>query len=846
MSMIKKITLRTALVLPTVMILIITFGVIVFVQQNSYEKMVNDISTKQLTSLTANVNKSLFTFLHEPFNASLALSHNIGFNQLYQPNNIEPLQSYMHAAFSNLYRNIPQLDALGFGSTRLEHITYRKEANNGYTLILQDERTDRNLVVYRGSKISQDIRSIISNYDSRTRPWYTPVAKSKKPIWSSIYANADERQEITLSALTPVFTDDAFQGVFVADIKINTFNKFLQNLKEKHSASFYIFDQDQRLVAHSSNGSVVSWGTPTTDKGHRLLATESSNPIIKISSSYINENKLDLNSGTQRFQFNVDGERYFSQTTPFKDEYGLTWFISTSISESALLGDLPQDQKNSWLMGVIVGLFGIGITILALNRITKPITSTADSAKQLAKGDWDSTMPQPGYIYETSMLVSAFNEMSNNLRASFKALRDQILIDPLTKLYSRDGLIETSSAFEATSGFLLLIGIDRFRDINESLGHHKGDQLLVMIAERLNAVSEYDYIIARPGGDEFAIYLPNATQQEEVTLFAHTILQIFNSAFVLQSENVVINASIGIVETSSNQNMMLWLRNGSIALSLAKKDITHITIYSPEMADVSRNRTKMMAKIQSGLANDEFVPFYQPIIDLATGNVIGAEALARWITSDNEIISPIDFIPLAEDTGLIEGIGQQILEKTCHDTAHAIRTGKWPINFQIHVNVSVNQLSKPTYIDDVKRILHETGLSESNLTLEITESRIADSDPMVMQNMRTLKEMGIGIAIDDFGTGYSSLAYLHKLPFSCLKIDRAFIKKLDSKNLDSSIVAAIVNITKGFKVNLVAEGVETVQQAELLAQLHCPQVQGFLYSKPVPLNEWPTDLVNMN
>ncbi len=841
-----KITLKTAVVLPFLVIFLCTFSVIVLVQNSHYEEMVDDISAKQLSLLNSNVNQRLSQFLSEPFHAAEYLSHSIEFNNLIQLGNVRKLQTYLLSSFSRLYDDIPQLDVLGFGSENKDFVGFRKEPNNGYSLMLKDDRTQQKLVIYRGSSISQDIRSTTVGYDPSVRPWYLPVSQSLKPEWSSIYTNADERKEITLSAVTPVFSMRKFVGVLVADIRINSFNVFLQQLQQSTNAEIYIFDQSKRLVAHSDRSSILSAGEAKSDMGQRMLTTESSNSIIKNSADYLQEKNLNDISSIDRFNFNIENSRYFSQVTPFQDEFGLTWYISISISEADLLGDVPQTQRDSWIIALLISSIGIGIGLIVIHSITKPITSTASAANHLAKGNWNSKMPQSGYIYETSLLVVAFNQMANNLKNSFETLQTQLLFDSLTKLYSREGLIKQSSDIkQTTEGTLLLVGLNRFREINDSLGHQKGEHVLVMVAERLQSIIEPNMLIARTSSSAFSIYAPTLNQQSRIQQLADSLLDLFTSPFLLEHESIVITASIGIVETSAEKEMTLWLRNSSIALSSAKKELLKISFYRPEMANISRNRTQMLARIQEALRNDEFIPFYQPIINLESGMSIGAEALARWVTSSNEIISPNDFIPLAEESGLIEGIGQSILLKACQDTVNAIASGKWPQDFSIHVNVSVNQLSQPGHVDSVQAILNTTRLPAENLTLEVTESRIADSDPMVIRNMHALKELGISIAIDDFGTGYSSLAYLHKLPFDCLKIDRAFVNQLSSENLDSSIVSAIINITKGFKVNLVAEGVETQQQAELLSQLNCPQAQGFLYSRPVPIEQWPTDLVNI-
>ncbi|KJY84078.1 diguanylate cyclase [Vibrio galatheae] len=845
MSATTQITLRTAVVMPFVMIFIITIGVIVTVQKNSYEEMVRDVSDKQLTALTDNVNLVLHSFLNDPFQASLNLSHSIGFNHLYTPNDTSNIEQYLRTSFKNLYHNLPQLDVIGFGGESAEYVGFRKEPNNDYTLMVQDNRTQGKLVIYRGQTISQDIRSVFEQYDPRVRPWYAPVAKSLTPMWSSIYANADERQEITLSALTPVFYADAFQGVVVTDIKIDTFNTFLKNQQEQTNAVIYIVDDKSRIVAQSTGGKIVSWGTPQSEKGDRLLATESANPVIKANADYFSSHDFHLQNEPQRYQLDIEGERYFNHFTPYIDEYGLQWYIGVAISDTHLLGKLPESQRNSWIIGIIASFLGIGLGLVAFNHIVAPITSTVSAAKRLAKGDWDSHMPKPGNIYETTMLVYAFNEMANNLKVSFRALRSQLLYDSLTKLYSREGLIDTCDKLPILNGSLMLVGINKFRDINDSIGHYQGDQLLVAISQRLKSVFSGDYYLARIGGDEFAIYMP-AEQSDETSLeTANRVLKAFAAPFVIEQESVVVSASVGIVENGPDENMTLWLRNGSIALSNAKQDVTNISHYRPEMADISRNRTLMQAKIKDALEHNEFVPFYQPLVDLKTGEVVGAEALARWLSPSAGLVSPMDFIPIAEESGLIGAIGEQILLQACNDTVKGMKEGKWNSAFHMHVNLSVNQLSQPDFISTLQRVLQQSTLNANNLTLEITESRIVDNDRVTIQNMQAIRDLGVHIAIDDFGTGYSSLAYLHKLPFNCLKIDRTFVNNLNPEDLDTSIVAAIVNMTKGMKVSLIAEGIETDEQAKMLAKLNCPLGQGFLYSRPVPFEEWPTNLVSM-
>ncbi|ANU37812.1 EAL domain-containing protein [Vibrio scophthalmi] len=838
-----QISLKTAVILPFVLIFLFTIGVITAVQNNSYEEMVSDISRSQLNTLSDNVRLELDSFLNRPFQASVALRHTIESNQLYSSDDLSAMQNVMFANFQALYSDIPQLDNIGFGGEGGEYVGLRKEDAEHYSLMLQDHRTDNTLIIFKDHQPSNNIRSVIADYDPRERPWYTAVANNRRTHWSSIYTNADERQEITLSAISPVWYQQAFQGVVVSDIKLETFNVFLRNQQQKTAAIIYLFDEQQRLVAHSEEGSIVSWGTELSQQGQRLLAQESNNPVIKATAHYVSHRTLPTEANY--LTNNVLGERYFKYITPYHDQYGLKWYIGVAISEHALLGTMPEAQQHSWIIALIISTLGIILGLITFNRVVTPITSTATAAKQLSTGDWDSELPKAGHVYETTMLVQAFNEMTDNLKISFHKIQSQLLYDSLTKLYSREGLVDTCDKIGPMNGCLLLIGINKFREINDSMGHIRGDQLLVIIAERLKSAFDDHVLIARIGGDEFALYLTEPQSQEAISQAISRIQQIFSAPYTIEKESVLIQVSLGIVTAVKSDNMTLWLRNGSIALSNAKQDQTMFSHYKPEMADISRKRTQMHAKMKEALEQDEFVPFYQPIVDLNTGKIIGAEALARWISPTEGLISPLDFIPIAEESGFISAIGKQILTQACNDTVRGIKESKWDENFHLHVNLSVNQLSQHDLIAMLKQILTSSGLAANNLTLEITESRLVDNDPMTIENMQAIRDLGIHIAIDDFGTGYSSLAYLHKLPFDCLKIDRVFVNKLNQEQLDNSIVAAIINMMRGMKVELVAEGIETIEQAELLKQLHCPQGQGFLYSRPLPYDEWPTDLVNM-
>ena len=840
-----RMTLRTALLVPFVMTFLLTIGVIIYVQKQNYQEVVTDLSDRRLSVLSDNVHNRLNGFLRKPFTAVMALAHNVSYHGLTDSQDLESVKTYLLSAFKNLYHSIPQLDVLAFGAENGQFVGFRRNSSNEYSLMQKDQFTNDNLIIYETNYASSNISHTFNSYDPRTRPWYLAAENKQQTVWSDLYISTDSQREISLSVVSPVYAHQQFSGVLVSDLKVKALSDFLHDLKRSTKASFFIMDRTHRLVAQSSAESIVSPGTQFTTKGQRLFVSESNDPIIKLSAQHSRSFDLYHDNHTHSFEFEYNGQRVFNRLTPYRAPNGMTWFIGTSVSETDLLGALLTSQQNSWILGIIIAMVGVLICWFVINRVVRPINTTADAALHLAKGVWTSNIPQTGNVYETAVLVQTFNEMVNNLNASFKALRAQLLYDPLTHLYSRQGLIEISTRQpKFTHGTLFLLGINKFRDINDSVGHYNGDQLLLSITERLKQQFDKNTLLARVGGDEFALFAANIHSDHEVQQFIHQIQQLFEVPFMLEGEQVVANTSIGIVKAQPRDGMPLWLRNASVALNYAKKK-THngVCNYSPDLTCASKHRTKMKTKIQAGIEQNEFVPYYQPIINLNTGNVCGTEALARW-HSNSDTISPLDFIPIAEENGTIKTIGQQILFQACRDIYQSIEKGDCASDFQLHVNVSVQQLSCPEFIPSVKTVLQDTHLSASNLTLEITESRIVDSAATTLTNINTLRDMGISIAIDDFGTGYSSLCYLHSLPFTCLKIDRTFINQLTTENLDRSIVAAVLNITKGLNINVVAEGVETKAQEQLLISLGCHQAQGFYYSRPMPYKEWSTYMVN--
>ncbi|WP_261857567.1 bifunctional diguanylate cyclase/phosphodiesterase [Photobacterium sanguinicancri] len=834
-------TLRTAVMLPFTMVLLLTVGVIAIAQHNSYERMLAEVSNKLLSSYTKNISNDLNLFLGDPFKTNKTLADSIQRHRLYQPPTLTVLEGYLFDAISSLYISQKQINTIAFASEEKFFVGYRKEKNQQYSLLLKDQRTANDLYIFDGNSYHHPTSHKIKNYNPVERPWYRPFAQKRQAGWSDVYTNMDENQTLTISAASPVMQNNRLIGVTVTDINLSHINKFLANEARSTTGTTYILDDKGLLIATSVNQKVVS----NTFK--RLPPSESASSVVAASGQYIQDRQLNTLSRSTVFSFSHNNTRYFSRITPYQDEYNLNWSIVVTTAETDLLGQLPQQQMMGLIAALILGGGGLLIGLSVLGRITRPITDIAEASKKLTESNWDIPVREGISLKETQQLVSSIKSMSHRLQQSFTSLRKHVLFDNLTGLLSQQGLVDSTSKLRSgTDAGLVLIGLKSFRNINDSLGHINGDQLLVQIATRFEQVMSNHIQLSRLSRDEFALFSQQSFTTEQIEQLAKRALEIFHRPFVIDGIDVMLRARAGIVNGALPESGINgWLRNASLALSEAKQHEHPLHChYQPSMMTTSIEQTRLTADLKRAIDNHEFEVYYQPIIDLHHNKACGAEALVRWHSPTRGLVPPNDFIPLAEDSGMIIEIGHQILHQACMQTYDQIQKGHWPTDFLLHVNLSVCQLLQTGFLAQLETVLAETKLPAKNLTLEVTESRLVTQPLLTTQILKEIQSLGIHIAIDDFGTGYSSLAYLNQLPFNSLKIDRSFINQMMVTENYSAIVTAVISIAHNFQADTVAEGVETAEQATKLKQLGCRYAQGFYYAQPKPMSEWSTETVN--
>src|SRR5665213_3147640 len=381
---------------------------------------------------------------------------------------------------------------------------------------------------------------------------------------------------------------------------------------------------------------------------------------------------------------------------------------------------------------------------------------------------------------------------------------------------------------------VLFIDLDRFKSVNDTLGHPVGDALLCAVTQRLQMAVRGAAAVARLGGDEFAIIQLGARPQDATEL-AGRIIESISQPFDVLGHQVVIGASLGIaMAPTDGAEPDQLLRNADMALYRAKDEgrgTYHF--FQPDMDAQMQARRSLELDLRKAVLNGEFELYYQPLVDLASDKVSGFEALVRWNHPERGLVGPDDFIPVAEEIGLIVPIGDWVIKQACKDAV------TWPGKLTVAVNLSAVQFRHPTLALSVVSALGASGLAASRLELEITETVLLQDDRAVLDVLHQVRELGVRISMDDFGTGYSSLSYLRSFPFDKIKIDRSFIRELGKENDCVAIIRAIIRLGRSLGMITTAEGVETKAQLDILRAEGCTQVQGYLFSMPRPVSEIP-------
>ncbi|MGZ5025852.1 MAG: putative bifunctional diguanylate cyclase/phosphodiesterase [Methylobacter sp.] len=458
-------------------------------------------------------------------------------------------------------------------------------------------------------------------------------------------------------------------------------------------------------------------------------------------------------------------------------------------------------------------------------------------------------LPESILSNNISHYVAVFTEITE-LKLSEERLNYLAHHDPLTGLPNRllfhDRLERAVLQAQRNKCMVavMFLDLDRFKAINDTLGHVIGDELLVAVAERLKRCAREIDTIARLGGDEFAVIITQITQEEDVGQIAKKIIQTLSSVYSVGGYEVFITASIGInLYPGIDNDRSKLLENADVAMYHAKQyGRNNYKFYSADMNAVAFERLMLETNLRRALERQEFRLYYQPQIDMQSGVVNGVEALIRWQHPDLGLVSPIEFIPLLEETGLIIPVGEWVIRTACGQIREWLDAGFPPLTMA--VNLSARQFRQPNLVEMIEQMLLEFTIPPELLELELTESVLMDNMEETVETLRKLKLLGLKIAIDDFGTGVSSLGYLKHFPIDTLKISHDFVLNLPADSADASIASAVIGLARNMQLSSVAEGVENQGQMDFLRGQDCERIQGFLFSRPIPSDQMTTLLTN--
>ena len=443
-------------------------------------------------------------------------------------------------------------------------------------------------------------------------------------------------------------------------------------------------------------------------------------------------------------------------------------------------------------------------------------------SRQLVHGD------QPAVLLA---LMDITERKRAEARLTFMAQHDGLTGLPNRNLLRQqmdEILLHTRRSAEKVA--VLVLGLDNFKAVNDTLGHGVGDKLLRGVAKRLRSTLREEDALARLNSDEFAIVQSGVARPEDAVLLARRLLEAIGEPYLLDGHSVVVGASIGIaMSPGDGVESEKLLKSAGMALSRAKNEFRGtFSFFEAEMDARAHSRRKIEIDLRSAIENDSLRPHYQPLVDLSTGRITGFEALVRWPHPERGMISPAEFIPVAEETGLINPLGRLMLRRACMDAA------QWPDDVRVAVNLSPLQFRVGNLLSVVMDALKHSGLPARRLELEITETLLLEKSSQVLATLHALRALGVRISMDDFGTGYSSLSYLRSFPFDKIKIDQSFVRGLGANRDAQAIVRSIISLGKGLGVTITAEGVETEAELSCLRAEGCHEGQGFLFSRARP------------
>jgi diguanylate cyclase len=605
----------------------------------------------------------------------------------------------------------------------------------------------------------------------------------------------------------------------------------------RHSAltvQFSLDDVDPLFRNHAALGAFGEIFLTDSD-GHFLTTLRYQEPTLPRSTTLIESVSECLKGASEKIALDYRGVKTIHGIHPIPMFFGGACVHAHVAYDEALApADALLDQLT--IRGALFALVGVVVSLLLAGWIASPVRRLALSARAMEKGDFNRPVPIAGPS-EVRALGRGFATMA-------RAIADLAQHDVLTGLPNRRLLNErltqaiTLARRRGTSLAVLFLDLDRFKHVNDSLGHEVGDKLLQSVSQRLQAAVRTSDTISRQGGDEFVLLLSEVAHGSDAAYTAQKMIAALGAPHAIDNQDLHITASIGVsLYPDDGEDAETLLKNADTAMYHAKeRGPNSFQFFKPDMNIRAVERQRIEADLRRALTRNEFVLHYQPKMNLLTGDMTGAEALIRWMHPDRGLVRPMQFVPIAEDSGFIVPMGRWVLGEACRQTRSWLDAGLPPT--PVSVNISALEFRDKDFLGNVVEVLELNRLDPHFLELELTESVLMQHAKSTAAMLKSLKEIGVQIAIDDFGTGYSSLSYLRQFPIDVLKIDQSFVHEITAHPDRTPIVSAVISMGKGLNHRVIAEGVETRSQLAFLQASGCGEGQGHYFSQPVAADQF--------
>ncbi|SIQ29408.1 EAL domain-containing protein [Halanaerobium kushneri] len=654
------------------------------------------------------------------------------------------------------------------------------------------------------------------------RRYFQKVLKGKTVVSDPLISKSTGEPIIVLAA--PINNQDRL-SLLGATIKIKDLSNYINRYTNtKEGLYSFIINAEGNIVAHPEQEKIKN----------QYFYNYSS--FFAYDYSFIAD-IIGQKKGDLHFEENGEEKHAFYQTIPGTDN----WKLVSILPHSYLNQSIEKVNNIIIIITVLTIIIAVVLSIYLAENIAKPIIQLKNTFKKGASGNLNvrSDIKSNDEIGEAAQ---SFNKM-------MAVIKDLSFNDALTGLpninFFKKKLNQYIKEHQNEKIYVCAVGIDDFKTINDSFGHNVGNEILKKMAERLSVQLKEKEVISRVG-DEFYFHLSHNSDKENIKKKLANILENINSDYFIEDHIIYISSSLGVtVYPDDSQNPERMIKNASLAMHYVKRNSSNkMAFYSINIDNNISEKKRLENQLQNALAENQFTLYYQSFIDSRKEKIVGFEALIRWQHPEKGLIPPGVFIPLAEENGLIKEIGDWVLEESCREIKKL--NNRFNRNYFISVNVSPEQFISQDFIKKVKSTLQKTGLKAENLELEITERTTVENIDYTVKALNQLQELGVKTSIDDFGTGYSSLNYIKEFAINTLKIDKSFIDEFITDNNNRAIVNTIITLAHSLNLEVVAEGVETINQAEKLKAVDCDLLQGYYYSHPEPIKNIITELEKLN